>query len=167
MPLRVLVPTGLDLGFKRVAYVDQPYVAISYCWPGGDTFTRLGRSSSPTVVAIDDVPVLSEHFSQFISHAALSHNQITGQSHAVWIDFHCINQTDDNEKKEQVAIMQRIYARALTTLIMLEDLALTPAERDVLLRFKKTEAYVPLVRRVISARWFTRAWCSQELVLIC
>ncbi len=164
-PLQVLVPTNKEPSFMRVPYIDQPYVAISYCWPGGAAFKRLASSNSPTIVTIDDAHVHSVHFSRFIADTVQSHNQSTGRALAVWIDFHCINQTDNTEKAEQVAIMQGIYARAETTLIMLEDLSITQDDRNLLLRFKHTEGYVPLVRRIISSRWFTRAWCSQELVL--
>ncbi|KAI0749245.1 hypothetical protein C8Q80DRAFT_1160889 [Daedaleopsis nitida] len=175
---RVLVPNGdgnSDTStFTLVPYTTQRYVAISYCWPS-ESFRCLAGSNEPSTVRIDGASVVSRHFSKFIAQAVQC-NQMpaaqptdsdgsAGERLAVWLDYHCIDQADEAEKMDQVAIMQQIYAQAETTLIVLEDLALAPDELAVLLRFKKTDDYVSLVRRILAARWFTRAWCSQELVL--
>ncbi|KAI0671368.1 heterokaryon incompatibility protein-domain-containing protein [Trametes maxima] len=159
-PLRVLERGG-DGIYQLMPYQDQPYVAISYCWPGDPSFQRLSSSSEPTAVVTPDGPVPSSHFSQFISRAAESYDP----TFAVWIDFHCINQSDNAEKAAQVAIMQRIYTQAQLTLVMLEDVALSPDDRSLLARPQASPAALTLVRRILSARWFSRAWCSQELVL--
>ncbi|KAI0649497.1 heterokaryon incompatibility protein-domain-containing protein [Trametes meyenii] len=159
-PLRVLERDD-DGVYQIMPYQDQPYVAISYCWPGDPSFQRLGSSNEPTVVATPDRQMSSSHFSQFISKAAESYDP----NLAVWIDFHCINQSDDAEKAAQVAIMQRIYTQAKLTLVMLEDIALSSEDRLLLGKPQATPVALALVRRILSARWFSRAWCSQELVL--
>ncbi|KAH9885815.1 heterokaryon incompatibility protein-domain-containing protein [Cubamyces lactineus] len=158
-PLRLLERNAEGL-FEVVAYRGQPYVAISYCWPGDPSFERLGDSDEPTlVVDLKGQVVQSGHFSSFISHASQSYDP----SLAVWIDYHCINQDDIDEKTAQVAIMQRIYTKAQTTLVMLEDISLSAGDCQTI--SKVSAQATPVVRHVLSARWFSRAWCSQELVL--
>ncbi|EIW57191.1 uncharacterized protein TRAVEDRAFT_20885 [Trametes versicolor FP-101664 SS1] len=159
-PLRVLSrnPGGV---FEVVPFRGQPYVAISYCWPGSPTFRRLSTSNEPTPVLTPSGLVSSQHFSLFISHSAHSYDP----SLAVWVDFHCINQNDLNEKTAQVAIMQRIYTGAKLTLVMLEDVALRPEDRLLFAAPRATKESLALACHVLSARWFSRAWCSQELVL--
>ena len=142
-----------------VEYTGQPFVAISYSWPGAETYKRFGTSNIPTVVHTPNGPVTSHHFSEFIARNCQAYN--AGAPPTVWIDYHCINQSDEKEKAVQVAIFQLIYARSETTLIMLEDVALTAEEMTVLLSNKATDQGATLVRRILAARWFTRAWCSQ------
>ncbi|RDX56949.1 hypothetical protein OH76DRAFT_1476445 [Lentinus brumalis] len=163
-PFRVLASTAAGAPYELVSYTGQPYVAISYCWPSHD-FERIGVSNHPTQIVTPGGVIQSDHFSQFMARAIEVHRAAIGFSAAVWIDTHCINQSDEEEKMAQVAILHRIYAHAQTTLIMLEDIALTADEQRALKRFRISQETVALVRRVTSARWFTRAWCSQELVL--
>ncbi|KAI9000652.1 heterokaryon incompatibility protein-domain-containing protein [Trametes punicea] len=160
-PLRVLVRD--DKGpYRVVPYQGQPYIAISYCWPG-ENFRKRGISNKPTPVLLSTGGALvqSHHFSSFISRAVQSYNA----SLAVWIDYHCINQDDFSEKTAQIAIMQRIYMKAQITLVMLEDIALSPEQQEVLTKYRANAESVDVARHVFSARWFSRAWCSQELVL--
>ena len=87
------------------------------------------------------------------------------RSLAVWIDQLCINQDDNVEKAQQVAVMHQIYRKAQITLAMLEDVALSQGEYSILRQNGKTDAHISIIRRIIDARWFQRAWCAQELVL--
>ncbi|TBU44314.1 hypothetical protein BD309DRAFT_958691 [Dichomitus squalens] len=162
-PLRVLALRHDNATYELVAYTGQPFVAVSYPWPGADTFERMGSSHTSTVVHTPGGPVTSNHFSQFIARNCQAYN--AGSSRDVWIDYHCINQDDTDEKMAQVAILQLIYARSDITLIMLEDVALSSEEMAILLSNKATDQIATMVRRIIAARWFTRAWCSQELFL--
>ncbi|KAI0661822.1 heterokaryon incompatibility protein-domain-containing protein [Cubamyces menziesii] len=158
-PLRLLERNQEGL-FEVVAYRGQPYVAISYCWPGDPSFERLDDSNEPTLVAdLRGQLVRSVHFSSFISRASQSYDP----SLAIWIDYHCINQDDIDEKTAQVAIMQRIYTMAHTTLVMLEDISLSADECQTITKISAQSSSA--VRHIMSARWFSRAWCSQELVL--
>ncbi|KAI9061159.1 hypothetical protein FKP32DRAFT_1613301 [Trametes sanguinea] len=158
-PLRVLVRNAKGI-YEPVPYNGQPYMAISYCWPGG-SFLKIGTSNEPTPVQTSNGIVQSQHFSRFISRAAESWHA----SLAVWIDYHCINQDDVEEKTAQVAIMQHIYTKAQITLVMLEDKALSAQEQLAVTRPQVRTDPTSAARSVLSARWFSRAWCSQELVL--
>ncbi|KAI0822581.1 heterokaryon incompatibility protein-domain-containing protein [Trametes gibbosa] len=159
-PLRVL-RCNEDGAYDVVPYQGQPYLAISYCWPGSSDFHRLSTSSARTPVITPNGVVHSEHFSLFISHAAHTYDSTS----CVWLDYHCINQSDDDEKSAQVAIMQRIYTGAKLTLVMLEDVSLRPEHRRILATPQATPTSLEVARHVLSSRWFSRAWCSQELVL--
>ncbi|KAL7280369.1 hypothetical protein ACG7TL_005294 [Trametes sanguinea] len=163
-PLRVLVRNAEGM-YEVVPYTGQPYMAISYCWPAAG-FQKLGSSNEPTPVLTADGPIVqSYHFSTFISRAAGSWTP----SLAVWLDYHCISQDDLEEKTAQVAVMQHIYTKAQITLVMLEDTALTGPELEAVVTSDDTQGHradpVSAARRVLSARWFSRAWCSQELIL--
>ncbi|KAL6306012.1 heterokaryon incompatibility protein-domain-containing protein [Sparassis latifolia] len=162
-PLRVMIPSG-DGSYRVVPYNDQPYVAISYCWPS-DGWDRLYSSSQTSQVATDKGVVSSAHFSAFIRAAVEKNNNALTEKVAVWQDQHCINQADGREKNAQVAIMQRIYFAAQCTMIMLDDVEFSADEFNTLKQSKTTDVHLALVRRLLRARWFTRAWCSQESVL--
>ncbi|KAI0366155.1 hypothetical protein BV20DRAFT_972177 [Pilatotrama ljubarskyi] len=159
-PLRVLERDEKGI-FQTVPYRGQPYVAVSYCWPGDQSFRRLCSSNEPTMVITADGLASSQHFSLFISRTVQSYNPTM----AVWLDFYCIDQANREEKMAQVAVMHRIYTRAESTLVMLEDVTLAPEELSVLTTSKPSARSNVLVRRILSARWFSRAWCSQELVM--
>ncbi|KAI0715796.1 heterokaryon incompatibility protein-domain-containing protein [Cerioporus squamosus] len=151
-PLRVLASTAPGASYELVPYTGEPYVAISYCWPSHD-FERIGVSNNPTQIVTPGGVIHSEHFSQFMARAIEVHRAEIGVRAAVWIDTHCINQSDEEEKRAQVAILHRIYSHAQTTLIVLEDIALTADEQRALTRFRISQETVALVRRVTSARW--------------
>ncbi|PPJ57964.1 hypothetical protein CBER1_09416 [Cercospora berteroae] len=77
---------------------------------------------------------------------------------------------DEQEKQKQVAIMDRIYSGAHFTAVMLEDIELTAEEYDFLRspnrRIGEERArHLTLLRKVLNATWFRRAWCSQEYLL--
>ncbi|KAI0760992.1 heterokaryon incompatibility protein-domain-containing protein [Trametes elegans] len=160
-PLRVLLRNTENI-YEVVPFSGQPYIAISYCWPPqNSSFQRLSSSNETTPVLTANGLLHSKHFSQFIAQAAHSYDP----SLAIWIDYHCINQVDPDEKTAQVAIMQRIYTGARLTLIILEDGYLSPEERLLMAKPLASPEGMSVIRRILTARWFTRAWCSQELVL--
>ena len=153
-----------DIPYELVPFTGQPFVAISYCWPSPG-FQRIDGSNVPSQITTPSGVIPSEHFSQFMMRAVEVYRDVIGVRAAVWLDAHCINQRDEQEKMAQVAILHRIYTQAQTTLVMLEDIALTADEQHTLARFRISQESAVLARRVTSARWFSRAWCSQELVL--
>lgn len=169
-PLRCL-KKGLQSNSLSVeAFSQQEYIAISYTWPG-EQWVRLYDSNVPTEVWDEAVCSMSEHISKFMLHVfdELSSRIQTGNGEelAFWVDHSCINQKDDIEKKQQVAIMDRVYSGARLTAVMLEDVELTADDYDFLrlLKHEERERYSALVRRILSSRWFGRAWCSQEFLL--
>ncbi|OBZ66325.1 hypothetical protein A0H81_13858 [Grifola frondosa] len=158
-PLRLMVSNDDGSQYHVVPFAGQPYIAISYCWPGD--WTRLYSSQKTVNIATQKGLVSSSHFSQFAKAAVQHYNK----NLAVWMDQHCIDQSNMEEKYDQVAILQRIYFKAHTVLILLEDVQLRLQDLQILHRHKATDEFISVVRSLLKARWFSRAWCSQESVL--
>jgi hypothetical protein len=166
-PIHVLIPVEGSRSYAVVPYKGQLYAAISYCWPAPG-FGRIGCSNKDVAFA---TPTDHVHFTEFMQHAVEKYYVDNPELHskasslAVWIDYHCINQNDKDEKAQQVAALHKIYRKAQITLVMLEDTALSENEHAILWQNGKTDVHISLIRRIIGARWFSRAWCSQELIL--
>lgn len=169
-PLRVMVPSEDDGPYKVVPFANQVYLTISYCWPSPG-FRRLSTSTESTSVLEQTGLCKSEHFSKFMRTAVESHIRSVQKLNsvlptAIWLDRHCINQSPrSSEKADQIAIMQHIYYGAQATLIMLEDVSISAEDLQLLRKNHPTDVHLQLIRYILSARWFTRAWCSQENVL--
>ncbi len=158
-PLRLLCESSKQL------QLDSPkiksYIALSYCWHGPHWTVAdcLGR------------PELGWPISTAMVHALL--NQREDSSEGVWIDQCCINQGDPLDKQLIIGSMDIIYKSARKVVVILEDVSISEAEevllQEVRVEWKpKNEDLDILARiliRILSARWFRRAWCSHELQL--
>ncbi|KAI8631520.1 heterokaryon incompatibility protein-domain-containing protein [Xylariaceae sp. FL1651] len=149
------------------------YVALSYAW----------GSATPTFDLRIDTTTVSVRSNVF--HALQQIRAIQGEIEAIprdcywWIDSICINQTDEDEKGQQVAIMGEIYERSKHVVVFLGKpntdghLAM-----EFLSRIAKSEA--DNVRAVVrqattdelqalatffQRSWWTRAWTTQEYIL--
>ena len=154
----------------RAYRTGDQYVAVSYTWPGA--WTRLHSSTRSSTILRDGKQITSEHISNFM---VLVCDDILSRTPKeklyFWVDHACINQADEVEKAQQVAVMDRIYSQARFTAVMLEDVELAIDE----LRFlnkpgprttsEERARHIALTMRVLGARWFKRAWCSQEMIL--
>ncbi|KAI6472308.1 hypothetical protein MCOR15_000492 [Pyricularia oryzae] len=69
-----------------------------------------------------------------------------------WVDRWCINQSDDEEKADQLAKMVHIYARAAETLVLVKS------QQDI----SVTRGWDDLGKAWEEAAWHTRAWTYQE-----
>ncbi|KAL9123580.1 MAG: hypothetical protein Q9217_007000 [Psora testacea] len=94
----------------------------------------------------------------------------------IWIDAWCINQKPGPEKQDALGCMDLIYKSARKIVVVLEDSTIAPNEEALLqcLLVNKTQEFLGLeendkrivttaLTRILSARWFKRAWCSHEL----
>jgi hypothetical protein len=73
------------------------FEALSYVWGSPDLPT--------TIILIDDIPFeITTHLAAFLHHLRL-----VGEYVRVWLDRICINQSDNDEKSDQVALMADIY----------------------------------------------------------
>ncbi|GIZ44699.1 hypothetical protein CKM354_000789000 [Cercospora kikuchii] len=172
-PLRCLKRGTESNSLHTQTYTAQKYVAVSYTWPD-ETWTRLYDSNVSTKICDGEDCGGSAHISMFMIHVLdwlrLREMKEDGKELHMWVDHSCINQADDQEKQKQVAIMDRIYSGAHVTAVMLEDIELTAEEYDFLRSLRRRigeerARFLALVRKVLSARWFRRAWCSQEYLL--
>lgn len=167
------------------------YTALSYCWgPQEDPKTitlhvQIGDDSpiGPLRAEID-IPIAPN------LHSALRHmRHETGPCRALWADAVCINQVDIEERNQQVAIMNDIYACARDVCIWLgEGDENTRIMLDYLKPFTRAfeedpssflqmvnsdmntphgqdsngpESYVS-ISHIFSLPWFTRVWVLQE-----
>ena len=158
-PLRLLCESSKQL------QLDSPkiksYIALSYCWHGPDWTVAdcLGR------------PEMGWPISTAMVRGLLNQRESSGEG--VWIDQCCINQADPLDKQLIIGSMDVIYKSARKVVVILEDLSISEAEEVLLQEVRvqwepKKEDLDVLTRiliRILSARWFRRAWCSHELQL--
>ena len=90
---------------ETISLVDEPqYTALSYVW--GDAIDRVPFN-------LDDHEVLITRNLAF----ALQALQLNDQPFVLWIDAICINQSNPQEKSEQVLRMRDIYASASLVIV--------------------------------------------------
>ncbi|KAF4427476.1 Heterokaryon incompatibility 6 OR allele [Fusarium acutatum] len=90
----------------------SPYIALSYVWGLGDKTQSI------------DVSTLNDDEETFILiteslETALQHFRKPDEVITLWIDQICINQADNKEKSQQVAMMGSIYSSATQVLVWL------------------------------------------------
>lgn len=103
--------TAIHCTLEHVSLQDDcllDYEALSYCW---------GNAAARAQVLLDgrvvDVPESSEE--------ALRNLRLPKKDRTLWIDAICINQSDDEERGSQVALMGEIYRSATRTAIWLGE----------------------------------------------
>ena len=140
------------------------FIALTYCWHDGkwEPHEYLGRRQRHR-------PISTPMFSGLLA-------ERQSQNEGVWIDQLCIDQKNASEKIHAIGCMDLIYKSARKVVAVLEDIALSTRE-EVWLRGllnDKDLVYselpegdkkdlILLLFRILSARWFKRAWCSHEL----
>ena len=158
-PLRLLCESSKQL--QPDSSTIKSYIALSYCWHGPDW----------TVADCLARPEMGWPISTDMVHALL--NQRESSDEGVWIDQCCINQDDPLDKQLIIGSMNLIYKCARKVVAILEDVWISEAE-EVLLqgvrvqwkpRNEDLDALTRILIRILSARWFRRAWCSHELQL--
>jgi hypothetical protein len=171
-PLRFLAPTSDGDGFQVVTYVTgQRYVGISYTWPNPSWRRRKNSNCNVPIYGTDGSRRESQHVSGFAQAVMKSIRSNPDLSDVMfWVDHECIYQSNEAEKQSQIAIMDNIYSKAQFTAILLEDVELSSEELDFLMLKRRKvgddlETHLRLTRRILAGRWFTRAWCTQEMVL--
>ncbi|KAH8201172.1 hypothetical protein TruAng_004640 [Truncatella angustata] len=141
----------------------QAFEALSYTW--GD----------PS--AVEDIFVNNQGFTVTSNLGAfLRQRRESNSTVTLWIDAVCINQTDFQEKNQQIPMMSMIYAGAARLTIWLgsasEDSHLaidqlrllgSGSPYDKMLRLGETQ--VQQIQRLLKRPWWTRIWIVQELVL--
>jgi hypothetical protein len=132
------------------------YEALSYCW---------GSQMSPIQARVNGVGIqITENLD-----CALRHLRYLHTAREIWVDAICINQSDLEERRVQVSIMNRIYAFAQSVVIWLgpagpEDHIETiiTSGRDV---HNKDFRWIESLCRIARRPWFSRVWVAQEFAL--
>ena len=144
----------------------ESFIALSYCWHNNDWMPT--RSCSPT----KEWPISAMMLRELL-------NQRDSPNEGIWIDACCIDQSNPDEKRSAIAAMDLIYRSARQVVIALEDVNLSD-EQEFLLRNTLAHEFFDaspgdslseeqlcglcqILINILSARWFSRAWCSHEL----
>jgi hypothetical protein len=137
------------------------YEALSYVWGSPD----------------EKLPIfLHEHsFNVTINlHAALSRLRNHSMERVLWVDALCIDQTNMEEKEDQIQSMAKIYSQANCVVVWLgedadgshqalEDIRIAAAEESTNTMYDKQKVIALLQRP-----WFERIWVSQQVLhIIC
>ncbi|KAF4343148.1 heterokaryon incompatibility [Fusarium beomiforme] len=155
------------------------WVALSYVWGGQSPTEQIQIDNGPRSVTPNVVSMLRDL-------------RRPDEPRNVWIDSICINQSDDDEKAQQVGIMLQVYQNATSVIIWLKEhrteirasLAASKWMKNLLSRqetfpesatgslqrcfdvyCKAKEMYFQNSRpvvRLLSNTWFSRVWIIQE-----
>lgn len=164
-----------------VSLDDRPeFEALSYVW---------GNASDTQTIYVDNVPFpattnLESALRHIRDHSCEATNGLIPATLDVWIDAVCINQSDVEERNQQVQMMKDIYSQASHVLIWL---GLGDPHSDYLFDKACSEGFVQNVesalstgnlpnreqlrvtavvaRNIVRRPWWTRVWVVQELVL--
>ena len=89
----------------------------------------------------------------------------------------CINHSSEPEKIAAIGSMDLVYQCARKVVIILEDVALFPADLDPMFLYAKSDVarnqisendrdrLASAVVKIVAARWFDRAWCLHEFLV--
>ena len=95
--------------FYTVALDDNPdYEALSYAWGDPASLAAININGRPMLITTN-------------LHSALQHLRDTDEPRIIWIDAICINQSDTDERSQQVGIMGDIYSQAREVQIYLGE----------------------------------------------
>lgn len=163
---------------------EDTYRALSYVWNDSYSQKIVGRDTA--TVLFNETGVRQSVTANL--YLALRHLRSASEEQVLWVDAMCINQSDTQERGQQVSMMGAIYSSAADVVVWLgEHDKWTPGaaaaiqkwaklyndqkviHQPTLLRnllesgtFAEEQAYFEaLIRR----SWFTRAWTFQELCL--
>ena len=134
-------PGTLEVSLKTATFASRPkYFALSYAWgPPGNTKT--------IYVDGNKLEVRKNLYD------ALLHLRDKTGSHTLWIDAICIDQTNIEERNQQVRLMAYIYTRAQHVIIWLGKIQL----------LKPTSLAQPEWLRVVRQPYWQRLWIVQEI----
>ncbi|KAI8630360.1 HET-domain-containing protein [Xylariaceae sp. FL1651] len=185
--------TDVSVGLEYSSLDRRPvYDALSYVW--NDPYApRLLHSNAPTTLVNGKLLCSINCDGQPVAvtanlYLALRRLRKKSEARVLWVDGLCINQADETEKTQQIALMRSIYSEAQEVVVWVgeEDSwtfdskqaitrwahlhRATPSSYppDLLRRLKETGQYIYeqfCVEVLIRRAWFTRSWTFQELCL--
>ncbi|KAL8926894.1 MAG: hypothetical protein Q9208_002703 [Pyrenodesmia sp. 3 TL-2023] len=151
---------------------DVQYEALSYTW--GDATQRSELHSNGEVLSIT-----------CNLDTALRHLRHSLAPRILWVDAVCINQSDTEERNQQVALMRDVFTKASQVIAWLGEehpsdsaamefgdlkpLPVNSPEKDKILKLAALQAQLPsslmAARLLVQRPWFGRAWIIQEAAL--
>jgi hypothetical protein len=138
-------PQPITCRLVTAKFADRPkYEALSYTWGSPDNFGTIIVDGHEMVVGQNLLLALQSLFFE---------------GRVLWVDAICINQSDLEERNEQVSLMAFIYSRAQTVLVWLGKLSITTeSTADV------TEGG-DFLKEICSHDYWSRVWIVQEIAL--
>ncbi|CAN9300837.1 unnamed protein product [Alternaria alternata] len=138
---------------------DIEYEALSYTWASEDGDASLSQRISCAYFGeeqVSDLPVTSSCAS------ALRRLRLISQERMLWVDALAIDQSNLQERNQQVAIMARIYSGASQVLVYLGEEDLGFGSRTL---WMDTERRQTALKKLFAKRWASRVWVIQEVAL--
>ena len=162
------VPFRLLTGVSEQAQNFGSFIALSYCWHNSSWAVAKGLEEPESEWPISPVMVKG----------LLAQRE--SDNEGIWIDQRCIKQSDEEEKMLAIACMDMVYKSARKVVVVLEDITLTRQQKS-LVEYLIENQEAPesdwaifendlpglssILVTILSARIFSRAWCSHELQL--
>ncbi|RDW57635.1 hypothetical protein BP6252_13717 [Coleophoma cylindrospora] len=160
------------------------YVALSYTWEQNSSWWGLSiglfkRSKRGPVKGTKKI-ICNGRVMMVLPNLYQALAQLrTTRSGNYWIDAVCINQSDDNERGTQVAMMDKIYKSAQSVVVWLgtcslwaslqmRNLSTLPAgntPRNARAWSRADSELNFIMSHILQRRWFKRVWVVQELCL--
>lgn len=142
-----------------------PYLALSYCW---------GRQRGPLELPKHKHGKLPDNLPLTIEDS-ITATQGLGYRY-LWIDRYCIDQNDDDDKRQQIHIMSDIYGCAAATIIALAGdptfglpgVSTTPRVHQPHVKIGDrtlTWTMDSSAQEIWQSAWNSRAWTYQEAML--
>ncbi|KAF1917286.1 heterokaryon incompatibility protein-domain-containing protein [Ampelomyces quisqualis] len=160
--------TDLQLDIRHCAIDDDPpYEALSYCWGESTVTYQIGCNGQGILIKQG----LHEALLQLRSTMNPNSDRRT-----IWADAICIDQSNLDERSEQVQLMGEIYHSAQRVVVWLGD-----ADEDTCKEFDFAQTMLSdgmpmkpgltadhvgeIFVKLLSRPWFTRTWVVQEVAL--
>ncbi|KAI9711723.1 MAG: hypothetical protein M1820_001867 [Bogoriella megaspora] len=154
---------------------DSRYVALSYCWPKEPGLVN--RRTIQESLYSDSVFYDADNISPTIKEAIACTKELAQDY--LWVDAICITQDDPVDKMRQINQMDRIYSKAVLTIVAAAPSQNGPEglvgfsygsaqRRQIVRRVQGLDLMVPLgcLEDLLSrTRWDTRGWTFQEAFL--
>jgi hypothetical protein len=160
-----------DFQIRSLQDATLSYETLSYAWRDID----YNESATRTIKISGQSAEISSTLFNAIKR--LRHDE---EVRCLWIDAICINQSDDDEKTQQVNMMRRIYKQCNQCAIWLGSLGLTPSqaaehalqlvtwiagETDDPPFMEDSAPAAAALHTFISSPWWRRIWTVQEALL--
>ncbi|KAE8445975.1 hypothetical protein EG329_012614 [Mollisiaceae sp. DMI_Dod_QoI] len=154
--LAVLEPgtreSNIRITLVTKAFAERPkYEALSYAWGRPNAVRNIELNGTRVQVRMN-------------LWSALVHLRSDTEGRALWIDAICINQTDLEERNEQVQLMAYIYSRAKKVLVWLGVIVIFDSEphkektQEELEKIARSEIYT-----LTQRPYWWRVWIVQEI----
>jgi hypothetical protein len=149
-----------NYSLQRLSLRTHLYEALSYVWGDPDKTLSIYVDKNQFQVTVN-------------LHAALSHLRDYSFERVIWVDAICIDQSNLEERKQQVQLMAKIYSNANRVIVWLgreiveikgalEDIQL--AANNELMGQPKKEIKQQAILNLLQNPWFQRIWVRKSLL---